>query len=190
MSRVKLSDEENPWKKKGERIVYDNPWIQVTEHQVIDPSGNDTIYGVVSPKHLAIGIIPLDEDNNTWLIGQYRYPLQRYSWEIVEGGAPFGEDPINAARRELKEEAGLEAEEWIYFMEMSTSNCLADEQALFYVARNLTIGEPKPDDNEKLQLVKLPFIEAYQLVMEGRIQDSMSVAAILKLKVLMDEGKI
>ncbi len=185
-----LLDEENPWQKKSERIVYDNPWIQVKEDQVIDPSGNDTIYGIVHPKHLALGVIPLDEDNNTWLIGQYRYPLKRYSWEIVEGGAPFGEDPLDAAKRELKEEAGIEAKEWTHFMEMSTSNCLADEHAIFYVARGLTIGEPQPDENEKLQVAKVPFQKAYELVMEGRIQDGMSIGAILKLKIMMDEGLI
>lgn len=187
---VELHDEENPWTYLGVKEVYDNPWINVREDQVIDPSGNRTIYGVVSAKHWAIGVLPLDEDNNTWLIGQYRYPLARYSWEIVEGGGKKGVDILESGKRELKEEAGLEADEWIEIGTVHTSNCIADETAFLYVAKGLTIGEPNPDPNEKLQVAKVPFEQAYQMVMDGRITDSMSVVTILRVKMMMDEGKI
>lgn len=190
MSKTILKDEGNPWTKKSDRVVYDNPWIHVREHQVIDPSGNDTIYGVVSAKMLAVGIVPLDEDYNTWLVGQFRYPLDKYSWEIIEGGGHFDVDPLESAKRELKEEAGLEATEWTKIMDIQTSNCISDEHAIIYVAKGLTIGEPEPDDNERLQLEKVPFSEAYRLVMEGRINDGMSVGGILKTHILMQEGRV
>lgn len=190
MSKVELFDEENPWTKKSDRVIYDNPWIHVREHQVIDPSGNDTIYGVVSAKHLAVGIIPLDENYNTWLVGQYRYPLNKYSWEIIEGGGKFDIDPVESAMRELKEEAGLEATEWTQILEMQTSNCISDELAIIFVAKDLTIGTPQPDENERLQLQKIPFDQAFRLVMEGKIADGMSVGGILKTHLLIQEGKI
>ena len=190
MNKTHLTDEPNPWTKKSEKIIYDNPWIIVREHQVIDPSGRDTIYGVVSAKHLAIGIIPLDERNNTWLVGQYRYPLGRYSWEIVEGGGKFDVDTIESAKRELKEETGLEAREYTEILRMQTSNCISDEIAIIYVAKGITEGIASPDDDEKLKVVKVPFSEAYRLVMEGKIEDSLSVGGILKAHLLMKEGKL
>jgi len=190
MSKIHLIDEGNPWTKKSERVVYDNPWIIVREHQVIDPAGNETIYGVVSAKHLAIGIIPLDDDYNTWLVGQFRYPHDKYSWEIVEGGGKFNVDPVESAKRELKEETGLEAREYIKIMEMQTSNCISDEVAIIYVAKGITEGIASPDDDEKLQVNKVPFSEAYRMVMEGRIQDSLSIGGILKAHLMMQQGKL
>ena len=190
MNKVELTDEENPWTKKSERIIYDNPWIIVREHQVVDPSGKDTIYGVVSAKHLAIGIIPLDEEYNTWLVGQYRYPLDKYSWEIVEGGGKFDIDPVESAKRELKEETGLTAKLYTKILEMQTSNCISDEIAIIYVAKGIAEGIPSPDDDEKLKVVKVPFEEAYKMVIQGRIQDSLSVGGILKAHLLIKEGII
>lgn len=190
MSKVELIDEENPWQFKSRDVKYDNPWIHVEEHQVIDPKGNDAIYGVVSAKHLAIGIIPLDGDYNTWLVGQYRYPLRKYSWEIVEGGGHHDVDPLETARRELKEETGIEAKEYQHIITIHTSNCIADEKAIIYVAKSLSFGESNPDDNEQLQVAKIPFEQAYQYVLEGRITDSMSVSGILRTKILMEEGVI
>jgi 8-oxo-dGTP pyrophosphatase MutT (NUDIX family) len=190
MKRTQLNDETNPWQKLSGKTVYNNPWIHVEEHQVLDPKGNPTIYGVVRAKNLAIGILPLDEEYNTYLVGQYRYPLDRYSWEIVEGGGRPDVEPIESGKRELKEETGLEAKEWIPLMSIHTSNCIADETAILFVAKGLTLGEAEPDDNEKLQVAKVPFAEAYQMVLEGRITDSMSVAAILRAHILMQEGKL
>lgn len=190
MSKPDLTDEENPWIKKSEKIIYDNPWIIVREHQVIDPSGKDTIYGVVSAKHLAIGIIPLDENYNTWLVGQYRYPLKKYSWEIVEGGGKFDIDPIESAKRELQEETGLAAREYTKILVLQTSNCISDEVAIIYVAKGITEGIASPDDDEKLKVAKVPFSEAYRMVMDGRIEDSLSVGGILKAHLLMQQGKI
>lgn len=177
-------EEVNPWTTLERKEIYDNNWINVNEHQVINPSGGPGIYGVVHFKNLAIGILPLDEHNNTWLVGQYRYPLQAYSWEIPEGGGPLGLDPLDGAKRELLEETGLTATDWTEIQRMHLSNSVSDELAIIYVARGLTMGIAAPEETEDLQLRKLPFEEAYQMVLDGSITDSMSVAAILKTKIL------
>jgi ADP-ribose pyrophosphatase len=177
-------EEDNPWTTLERKEVYDNKWINVNEHQVINPSGGPGIYGIVHFKNLAIGVLPLDEDNNTWLVGQYRYALQAYSWEIPEGGGPLGLDPLDGAKRELLEETGLVATDWTEIQRMYLSNSVSDELAIIYVARGLTMGIAEPEETEQLVVRKLPFEEAYQMVMDGTITDSMSVAAILKTKIL------
>ncbi|MGY4383605.1 ADP-ribose pyrophosphatase [Pedobacter sp. UYP24] len=183
-------EEHNPWTTLRSESIYDNNWINVTEHQVINPSGGDGIYGVVHFKNLAIGILPLDEQNNTWLVGQYRYPLQAYSWEIPEGGGLLDVDPLTSAQRELMEETGLIATEWTEIQRMHLSNSVSDELSIIYVARGLSQGLAAPEETEQLSIRKLPFEEAYQMVLSGIITDSMSVAAILKAKILILEGLI
>ncbi len=190
MSKTELHDEENPWTFLGTQTVYENPWIKVRQDDVLDPSGKKTIYGVVTARHLAIGILPLDEEYNTWLVGQYRYPLGRYSWEIVEGGGKFDVDPIESGKRELLEETGITAQHWEHLMTIHTSNCIADETAYLYIAKGLSFGQSQPDSNEKLQVAKVPFKEAYEMVLDGRITDSMSVTAILRAHILIREGKL
>jgi ADP-ribose pyrophosphatase len=177
-------EEDNPWTTLERKEVYDNNWINVNEHQVLNPSGGPGIYGVVHFKNTAIGVLPLDEDNNTWLVGQYRYPMQAYSWEIPEGGGALGVDPLIGAKRELLEETGLVATDWTEIQRMYLSNSVSDEMAVIYVARGLTMTEAEPEETEQLIVKKLPFEEAYQMVMDGRITDSMSIAAILKTKIL------
>jgi len=170
----------NPWTILSERAVYDNKWIGVTEYDVINPSGGKGIYGVVHFKSLAIGVVPLDEELNTWLVGQYRFPLKQYSWEIPEGGGDPAVPPVASAQRELLEETGLVAKEWTPIMEMHLSNSVSDEKAILFLARQLEQREPEPEETEQLVVRKLPFEEAYRMVMSGEITDSMSVAAILK----------
>jgi ADP-ribose pyrophosphatase len=182
-------EENNPWTTLERKEVYDNNWINVNEHQVLNPSGGPGIYGVVHFKNTAIGVLPLDEDNNTWLVGQYRYPMQAYSWEIPEGGGALGVDPLIGAKRELLEETGLVATDWTEIQRMYLSNSVSDEMAVIYVARGLTMTEAEPEETEQLIVKKLPFEEAYQMVMDGRITDSMSIAAILKTKILFLQSK-
>jgi ADP-ribose pyrophosphatase len=177
-------EDHNPWTTLQRKEVYDNNWINVNEHQVINPSGGKGIYGVVHFKNRAIGILPLDDDNNTWLVGQYRYPLNAYSWEIPEGGGQLGADPLIGAKQELLEETGLVAKEWIEIQRMHLSNSVSDEFAVIYIAKGLTMTEAAPEETEQLAIKKLPFEEAYQMVMNGTITDSMSIAAILKTKIL------
>lgn len=176
---------ENPWKTILSKNIYDNPWINLTEHQVINPNGGHGIYGQVSYKNLAIGIVVLDQDNNTWLVGQYRFPINQYSWEIPEGGGPLKSDPLISAQRELLEETGISAASWQEIQRMHLSNSVTDELAIIYLARELTFGEAEPEETEQLLVRKLPFSEAFQMVLNGEITDSMSVAAILKVKLML-----
>ena len=183
-------EEINPWQTLESEIKYDNNWIRLTEHQVINPSGGKGIYGEVHFKNLAIGILPLDENYNTWLVGQYRYPLKAYSWEIPEGGGPLGDDPIDSAKRELLEETGMSAENWTEIQRMHLSNSVSDELSIIYVATGLTQGIAMPEETEQLIVKKIPFEDAYQMVVRGEITDSMSVAAILKVKIMLGENLI
>ena len=178
----------NPWKTLQSDIRYDNPWIRLRHESVITPSGTEGIYGVVHFKNLAIGVIPLDEDMNTWLVGQYRYPLERYSWEIPEGGCPVGTDALQTARRELKEETGLLATRWREIQRMDLSNSVTDETGIIYIARDLTQGQSAPEPTEELQIKKLPFEETFQMLLRGEITDSLSVAGILKVQYLWSNG--
>lgn len=181
---------DNPWKTLESQLKYDNNWISVTEHQVINAGGNKGIYGTVHFKNLAIGIIPLDENNNTWLVGQYRYPLNQYSWEICEGGGKLDIPPLDAAKRELLEETGITAKQWNPLLEMHLSNSVSDELGIIYIAKDLTFSAPQPDEDEVLQLKKVSFDEAFNMVMKGEITDSLSVAGILKTKILLDKGEL
>lgn len=183
----KEQDQNNPWKKMSSHIKYDNPWINLTEYQVITPAGKEGIYGKVHFKNIAIGIIALDAEDNTYLVGQYRFPLDLYSWEIPEGGCPVGTDWLTAAKRELKEETGFEANKWTEILQMHVSNSVSDELSVVYVAQELIAGEAEPDETEDLKLLKIPFSEAVVWVMEGKITDAISVAAILKWELLKNK---
>lgn len=185
-----IMEEINPWKTLKSEVKYDNNWIRLTEHQVINPSGGEGIYGTVHFKNLAIGILPLDENYNTWLVGQYRYPLNAYSWEIPEGGGPFHEAPLESARRELLEETGISAREWKEIQRMHLSNSVSDELCIIYIATDLIEGIAMPEETEQLVVKKLPFDEAYQMVLDGRITDSISVAAILRARLMMLNGEL
>ena len=176
----------NPWTTKSSELKYENPWIKVTESQVLNPAGNPGIYGVVHFKNTAIAIIPLDENNHTWIVGQYRYTLNTYEWEVPEGGCPEGEDPLEAAKRELEEEVGLLASHWEKVMEIQLSNSVSDEIGYTFIARGLKEVGSSPEETEQLQIRKLPFAELVEMVMNGEIKDGMSVASVLKVKRMLD----
>ncbi len=177
----------NPWTRLTRKVIYDNPWITLREDQVINPKGGKGIYGTVHFKNLAIGIIPLDDHNNTWLVGQYRYPLDEYSWEIPMGGGALDLEPLESAKRELKEETGLTAKKWELFLKMHTSNSVTNEVGFAYLAKDLTEGETEFEDSEDLEIRKLPFSDAYQMCLDGAITDSLSLAAILKANTLLEK---
>lgn len=183
-------ENENPWTTLESRLVYENNWIGLTEHQVINPSGGKGIYGQVSFKNLAIGILPVDDEMYTWLVGQYRYPLKAYSWEIPEGGGPLNLSPLDSAKRELREETGLSADSWTEIQRLHLSNSVTDELAIVYLARGLTQGKAAPEDTEELVLRRLPLQEACAMAEDGSITDSISVAALLKAKIMILEGKL
>ena len=180
-----MNESHNPWTILDSRVVYENKWIGITEFNVINPGGGKGIYGKVHFKGLAIGIVALDEALNIWLVGQYRFPLDQYSWEIPEGGGDLNVPPVESAQRELLEETGLVAREWTLIQEMHLSNSVSDEQAFVFLARGLEQHEAEPEETEQLVIRKLPFEEAYRMVEQGLITDSMSVAGILKVKLML-----
>ncbi len=178
------------WREKSRVEVYDNPWISVTHSEVITPAGTDGIYGLIHFKNTAVGVVPIDDQGNTWLVRQSRYPLQEYTWEIPEGGSPNGEDTLATAQRELQEEVGLVATEWQELLRMHLSNSVSDEQAVLYVARGISAsGEIQLDDSEDIVSRQLPLDEAINMVLRGEITDSLSVAALLKLALLRASGE-
>ena len=185
-----MNESHNPWTILSQRSAYDNKWIGVTEYDVINPSGGKGIYGKVHYKNLAIGILPLDEEGNTWLVGQYRFTLGAYSWEIPEGGGDLNVAAVESAQRELKEETGLVASEWSVLQELHLSNSVSDELAILFLARQLEQQEAMPEETEQLVVRKLPFEEACRMVENGTITDAMSVAAILRLKLMLIQGLI
>ncbi|NQZ78324.1 MAG: NUDIX hydrolase [Ekhidna sp.] len=177
--------EENPWITHNTREIYENPWIKLTEHDVTNPGGGKGIYGKVHFKSWALGVIPLDKGQNTWLVGQYRYTLNEYSWEIPMGGGAFHVPKMESAKRELKEETGLIAEKWTELCQIRTSNSVTDEVGFAYLAEGLTQGETEFEESEDLQIKKLPFTEAVQMCDDGFITDSLSIAAIYRLARLL-----
>jgi ADP-ribose pyrophosphatase len=180
----------NSWKTLSSELVYESAWIAVNKHQTINPVGNPAIYSVVNFKNKAIGILPLNDDGYTWLVGQWRYPLNAYSWEIPEGGGPLGEEPIETAIRELKEETGIVAKKFEEIMQLHLSNSATDEHAFVFLATNLTFEEAEPEDSEDLKVKKVHINEAFDMVMNGEITDGISVAAIFKVKYLIDKGEL
>lgn len=172
---------DNPWKILSETEIYQNPWIGVTEYKVVNPSGNEGIYGKVHFKNKALAIVPIDEEGYTWLVGQYRFTLEEYSWEIPMGGGLIGKSILDSAKRELKEETGLTANKWTEIMRIHTSNSATDEEGFIYIAEELTPGNTEFEDTEQLELRKVKLGEAIDMVMSGEITDAISIAGLLKV---------
>lgn len=179
-----MESAKNPWKIIDGKEIYENPWIQLTEYQVINPAGNPGIYGKVHFKNRAIGIVALDEEDNVYLVQQFRFAIDEATWEIPEGGGPFGESPLDAAKRELEEETGLKAKNWEMLLTMHTSNSVTDEIGHVFLATGLSQHETNFEDTEDISIQKKPFGKVLEDVMSGKITDSLTMAAILKLQVL------
>lgn len=176
----RMSEHKNPWKTLSSKRIYDNPWISVREDQVLNPGGGNGIYGVVTFKNKAIGIVPVDKEGYTYLVGQYRYTLKEYSWEIPEGGGPNDIDPLESAKRELKEETGFTAQKWTHLGRLHTSNSVTDEEGFIFLAQDLTEGESEPEETEELKVKKVHLKDAVKMVMQGEITDSLAMIGILK----------
>jgi len=178
--------EKNAWQKLRSRITYENPWITVSHHDVITPAGTEGIYGIVHFKNTAVGIVPMDEDQNTWLVKQHRFPLGQDSWEIPEGGSPEGESLIDTARRELEEEVGLKAHRWTELLTLHPSNSVTDEKAVVFLAEHIFPGKQLLEDSEDIEVMKLPLRDAIAMALDGRITDAISVAALYKLSIILN----
>ena len=169
----------NPWTTLEGRPIYENPWIAVREDRVIRPDGQLWIYGVVHFKNVAVGVLPVDDEGHVWLVGQHRYPVDAYSWEIPEGGGPEGEDPVETARRELREETGMSAGRFEFLGRSHLSNSVSDELAFIYRATELTLGKCEPEGTERLDVRRFDWPTAWGMVRDGQITDSMSIIALL-----------
>lgn len=180
----------NPWIVKGVAQAFENDWFRIEEHDVIRPDGAKGYYGVIRVRRLAVGVLPIDAEGWVHLVGQWRFPLARYSWEMPEGGAEPGEDARGCAARELAEETGLRAREWLPVLEMDISNSLTDEQALIFIAADLSPGEADPDPTEVLNRRKAHFLEVLERVADGRIRDSLTVAAVLRAHHMAVTGQL
>jgi len=182
--------DKNPWQTHSIKEVYDNPWINVSHREITAPTGADGIYGLVHFKNSAVAIVPIDSDGNTWLVGQHRYTLDQYTWEIPEGGGSANEDNLSVAKRELREETGIIATTWTQLLEMHTSNSVTDEYAVGFVAQGLSFGESEPDETEVLKISKVPLSKAVDMAMDGTITDGLAIACLMKVQLLIDRKKL
>ena len=176
-----MKKEDNPWKTLSKKKVYENPWIKVEHHDVLNPSGQPGVYGTVAFQNIAIGIVPIDSEGYTYLVGQFRFPLNAYSWEIPEGGCALETDPLETAKRELREETGIVAQQWNELQKIHTSNSVTDEFGIIYIAEDLEFFSANPDDDEDLVVKRTHLQEVLEMIREGLITDSLSVAGILRL---------
>jgi 8-oxo-dGTP pyrophosphatase MutT (NUDIX family) len=172
------------WKKLSSRTVYENAWMRVLEDDVVNPGGGRNLYGHVHFKNVAVAIVALDEADNTWLVGQSRYTLGQYSWELPMGGAPLDEPPLVAAKRELAEETGIRADNWQALMRLHTSNSITDEIGIAYIATGLSFGDTDFEETEDLSVRKLTLDDAVEMVLDGRITDAISAATLLRVSAL------
>lgn len=175
----------NPWKTKSSKEIYNNAWIKVVENQVVNPAGNNGIYGVVHFKNIAVGIVPIDKNGYTYLVGQYRYTHNTYEWEIPMGGGLKNVDVLKSAKRELLEETGLKAKKWEIILESQVSNSVTDEISITFLATDLTQHAPIPEETEELSIKKLHINEAVEMALNGKIRDLISIASLLKVDYLL-----
>ena len=180
----------NPWTRASRRLAYENGWIQVFHDEVLRPDAQPGVYGVVHPRTHAVGVVAIDDRDRVLLVGQYRYTLDRYSWEIPEGGVPISEDPLEGARRELAEETGVRATTWREIARFSLSNSISDETGVLYLANGLTAGDADPDETEELDVRWMDFTEAIEAVRSGELFDSMTQIGLLHVALDRAEGRL
>jgi len=172
--------EQPKWQSHGESVLLENPWMRLTRHPATAPTGLEADYWVMRPKNIGTGVLPLYGDGTVTLVGQHRFALMRYSWEMPEGGAPEGEDPLEAIQRELREEAGLIAVNWVQVLDMDLSNSVTDERAMCWLAWGLEETGTEPDPTEVLARVRVPYLTLLEECGRGAVRDSLTVATVYR----------
>jgi 8-oxo-dGTP pyrophosphatase MutT (NUDIX family) len=173
-----------PWLRRARETVYSNSWIEVLHDEVDRPDGSPGIYGVVHFHNLAVGVVAVADDGRILLVGQHRYTLDEYSWEIPEGGSGPDESPETGARRELAEETGFEAETWHELCRVSLSNSVTDERGVLFVATDLRPGPASPEPSEDLAVRWATLEEILADIDAGVIHDLLTIAAIARYALL------
>lgn len=179
-----------PWRDEGSVVTFENPWLRLTRHEATAPTGVKADYVVMRPRNLSVGVLPVHEDGTVTLVGQQRFALMNWSWEMPEGGAPFDEDPIEGARRELAEEAGLAAAHWQAAYKAEMSNSVTDERAMAWVAWGLTPVPLAPDPTEIIRIARVPFAELLREIGTGAIRDMFTLATALRAYHMAREGEL
>ncbi|MEL6662967.1 MAG: NUDIX hydrolase [Pseudomonadota bacterium] len=179
-----------PWSVRSAQERYSNPWIRIEHSEVVHPDGSDGIYGVVRFANVAVGVLPVFEDGSVLLVGQHRFPLDRYSWELPEGGGPIGADPLVSAKRELLEETGYEAANWLPLIDFDVSNSVTDEVSSCFLAYGLTPGNAEPEPSEELALKCVPFAELFAMCLDGRVRDSLTLVMALTAQARAQRGEL
>jgi 8-oxo-dGTP pyrophosphatase MutT (NUDIX family) len=182
----------SPWRPGEERVAFESAWITVTDQTATAPTGKPARYGLVRFKNLAVAVLPVHDDGTVTLVGQHRFPLGDYSWELPEGGAPLSEDPLEGAKRELAEETGLVAAEWREIMRTQLSNSVTDERMIGYLATGLSSSGSthEADDTEAIVLARVPFREALAAAVAGHLPDMLTVAMLLRAHHMAVEGSL
>ena len=184
------SDRPPPWRSEGESLIFENPWMRLTRHPATAPTGLRSDYVVMRPKNLAVGVLPIHDDGTVTLVGQQRFALMNWSWEMPEGGAPFDEDPLEGARRELAEEAGLAAARWLPALKVEMANSITDERAMAWIAWDLSPAPLAPDPTEVIRVARVPFGDLLRETGRGSIRDMFTVATTLRAYHMAREGEL
>jgi 8-oxo-dGTP pyrophosphatase MutT (NUDIX family) len=177
-----------PWQDLGHEVVHQTPWMKITEHQAVAPTGREASYGVLRFQNIATGVLPIHPDGTVTLVGQSRFARANYSWEMPEGGAPFGEDPLTGVKRELAEEAGLAAASWQLALRMEMSNSITDEIGFTWIAWDLTPVPVDPDPTEVIAIVRVPFTQLLHEIERGAILDALTIATAYRAYHMAREG--
>ncbi len=180
----------DPWHWESERHIYENSWISVFERRGRKPDGTPGLYGIVRFRNRAIGVIALFADGSLTLVGQFRVPLDRWSWEIPEGGGPPDEPPLTAAQRELAEETGLSATQWREILRTDISNSVTDETGVVFLATGLAEGIAHPEGSEHLSLRRVHFPTALAMIDTGEIRDALTQLALLRVYRMAMTGEL
>lgn len=185
-----MSDPKQQWTTVSSRTVYENPWMRVTEDHVITPRGAKGVYGVTRFPAPGCSILALDAEGHTWIVGQHRHAVNRYTWEIPAGSIGSDPDPLTGAQREFSEETGFTAAKWHPFLHLSPINAATNLESFGFVAWDLSPGTPHPDDGEELTLRRVPFTGVLEMVLGGEITSAVSVATVLQAHTLALRGRM